>query len=96
MQRIGWWRVSGRATQQPELTALRAAVVPVSSDDFLVTPTGAIALAPATPPRGTMTVAMDSDLLARLRAQAALAPSRGATVVTEVRYETGVVGLQGR
>ena len=80
----------------PELEALRAAVVPVSSDDFLVTPTGAIALAPATPPRGTMTVAMDSDLLARLRAQAALAPSRGATAVTEVRYETGLVGLQGR
>lgn len=80
----------------PELEALRTAVVPVSSDDFLVTPTGAIALAPATPPRGDMTLAMDGELLARLRAQAALAPSRGATVVTEVRYETGLVGLQGR
>jgi addiction module HigA family antidote len=80
----------------PELEALRAVVVPVSTADFLVTPTGAVALAPATPPRGTITVAMDSDLLARLRAQAALAPSRGATAVTEVRYETGLVGLQGR
>jgi len=80
----------------PELEALRAAVVPVSSDDFLVTPTGAIALAPPTPPRGNVTLAMDGELLARLRAQAALAPNRGATEVTQVRYETGLVGLQGR